>query len=225
MRLFRSSIVTSGCVLLALLMAACGGGGGGKSAATSSQTPGGETGASNAAPTITGKPGGSILPGQAYSFQPSASDPDGDALEFSVTNLPDWAGFDSATGRLTGTPTSADVATYEGITIEVTDGEQSATIGPFAITVTQVGSGTATLSWVPPTENSDGSTLTDLAGYQVLYGQDAENLDQVATLTNPSLSSYVIDNLTTGTWFFAVVAVNSDGETSPLSNLASKAIG
>lgn len=86
------------------------------------------------------------------------------------------------------------------------------------------GTGTALLSWMPPTQNTDGSTLTDLAGFQVLYGQSPDNLDQTVTLTNPGLSSFVVENLGSGTWYFTVVALNSAGVSSPLSNVASKTI-
>ena len=40
----------------------------------------------------------------------------------------------------------------------------------FSITVTQVGLGSMSLSWTPPTQNTDGSALTDLAGYKLYYG-------------------------------------------------------
>jgi hypothetical protein len=220
MRLFQSAVrKLGGLVVVALLLAGCGGGGGDSTAAGSQD---GTTG--NAAPTIQGQPGTAVLAGQAYSFQPMAHDPNGDALTFSVTNLPDWATFNASTGRISGTPTAADVATYTGITIDVSDGSASAMLGPFSIAVTAGGSGTALLNWVPPTQNSDGSTLTDLAGYMVLYGRSANDLQQSVSLTNPSLSSYMVENLTSGTWYFAVVAVNTVGASSQLSNVASKTI-
>jgi hypothetical protein len=143
-----------------------------------------------------------------------------------VTNLPDWASFNAANGRLSGTPTAADIATYSNIRISVSDGSASATLAAFSIAVVDVGTGTgtATLSWTPPTENSDGTALTDLAGYQVHYGRTQTDLSQTVTLNNASLSTYVVENLGTGTWYFALVAVNSRGTTSALSSLASKTI-
>jgi hypothetical protein len=211
------------------MLVACGGGGGGgsKGTATATQPPAATppAGGTNSAPTIQGQPGGSVVAGQSYSFQPSARDADSDTLTFTVSNLPDWASFDQATGRLAGTPASADAGTYSGITIQVSDGQASASLAAFSITVSDIGTGTATVSWMPPTQNSDGSALTDLSGYQVHYGRDAEALDQSITLDNPSLNAYVVDNLGEGTWYFAVVAVNAQGMTSAFSNLASKTIG
>jgi len=90
--------------------------------------------------------------------------------------------------------------------------------------VAQVASGSATLSWVAPTQNVDGSALTDLAGYEIRYGQSSSDLSQTVLLNNPSLNIYVVENLTSGTWYFAVAAVNGQGGTSPLSNVASKTI-
>lgn len=207
--------------LTATLVVACGGGDG--DSATSGQQIG-PGGAGNSTPTIQGQPVSSVLAGQSYSFQPSASDADQDRLTFSVTNLPPWAAFDTASGRLSGTPAAADIATYSNITITVSDGRANAALGPFAIAVTATGSGVATLSWIPPTQNSDGSALTDLAGYQISYGRSADDLGQSVSVTNSSVNTYVLENLTTGTWFFAVSAVNARGVSSPLSNLASKTI-
>ena len=75
---------------------------------------------SNRAPTISGTPATSVGVGQFYSFQPSASDPDGDTLAFSIQNKPSWATFSATTGRLSGTPTST--GTFGNIVIRVTDG-------------------------------------------------------------------------------------------------------
>lgn len=222
MRLSQSS-AKSACILLMGLLAAACGGGGDEPAASAPQNPPPPSGSSNSAPTIQGQPNSSVLAGQSYSFQPAASDADGDTLTFSATNLPRWATLNATTGKLEGTPVSADVATYGGITIQVSDGKANASLGPFSITVTDSATGSATLSWVPPTANTDGSALT-LSGYQVLYGRGANDLSQTISITNPSLSSYVVENLTAGTWYFAVVAVNGAGVTSAPSNVASKTI-
>lgn len=208
-------------ILAAVALAGCGGGGDGEQTAAPA-TPG--TGA-NSAPTIQGAPSTSVAAGQAYSFQPTASDPDGDALTFSVSNLPTWATFNASTGKISGTPSAADVATYSNIRVTVSDGKGgTASTGMFAITVTDLGTGSVTLSWTPPTLNDDGSALTDLSGYEVRYGKDQANLDRSVQLTNPSLSRYVVDSLTSGTWFFAVRSINSSGNGSVLSNVASKTI-
>jgi hypothetical protein len=208
------------------LLAGCGGGdddgGAAATAPSSSPSPGS---AANTAPVVTGKPGTSVLAGQSYSFQPSATDANGDSLSFTATNLPSWASFSATNGRLTGTPSAGDVGAYSGITITVSDGKATTSVGPFTITVAAVGTGSATLSWTPPTQNSDGTALTNLAGYKILYGAGADELDRSIEVKNSSVSTFVVENLTAGTWYFAVVAVNALGSASSPSNVASKTIG
>jgi hypothetical protein len=209
-------------VLTAVLLGGCGGGGGDSSNSSNANTPPASGG--NSAPTISGTPLSSVVAGQAYSFQPSATDPNGDQLTFSVANLPGWATFNASTGRISGTPNATHVGAYSNITISVSDGSANASLTAFSITVTDVGTGVATLSWTPPTQNSDGTALTNLAGFQVRYGRSASNLDQTVSLDNPSINRYVVENLSAGTWYFAVVAVNTVGVTSPLSNTSNKTI-
>lgn len=222
-------LITSGRIKAATLIAAafltigCGGGDDGAPSSAPQTNPPPVT-ATNAPPTIQGQPGTSVLAGQAYSFQANANDPNGDALTFSAANLPSWASLNASTGRLSGTPTATDVGTYAAITISVSDGKASASLAPFSISVTATGSGSATLSWVAPTQNTDGSALTDLSSYRIEYGRSATDLSQSVTISNPSVSTYVVENLTSGAWYFAVVAVNAGGVSSSLSNVASKTI-
>lgn len=213
----RAVIVVS----IASVFAACGGGGGSSSKATQGS---GSPPSTNAAPTISGQPASSVKAGETYSFQPSAQDPEGATLQFSVTNLPSWASFNSTTGRISGSPTSAAVGNYSSIVVSVSDGASSAQLPAFGIEVVAVGNGAATVSWTPPNANTDGSTLTNLTGYVVLYGRDANNLSQTIEINNASVSTYVVDSLVTGTWYFAVVAVNSQGTWSALSNVTSKTV-
>jgi hypothetical protein len=82
----------------------------------------------------------------------------------------------------------------------------------------------ATLSWLPPTENTDGTALSDLAGYVILYGTSPSTLDKTVRLDNPGLTRYVIEGLTPGTWYFAMQSINTRGVTSDLSEVVSKTI-
>jgi len=90
---------------------------------------------------------------------------------------------------------------------------------------TNKASGTATLSWQAPTTNTDGAALTDLAGYRIYYGTSATALSDTIRLTSVGLQTYVIQNLASGTWYFAVTAVASTGVESALSDVVSKTIG
>jgi hypothetical protein len=78
-------------------------------------------------------------------------------------------------------------------------------------------SGAVTLNWTPPTENTDGSPLTNLAGYDIHYGTASGDYTQTVSVSNPGLATYVVDNLTPGTYYFSVGAVNASGAESPLS--------
>ena len=178
----------------------------------------------NRPPVISGTPPTSVTPGSAYSFQPTASDPDGNTLTYSITNAPAWATFNTTTGRLQGTPAAANVGTYSNIVIRVSDGTASASLAAFNITVVAVASGSATLSWTPPTTNTNGTPLTNLAGYRVRWGTAAGNYPNAVTLNNPGLATYVVGNLAPGTYYFVVTALNSSGTESQFSNMASKTI-
>lgn len=178
---------------------------------------------SNTAPRISGTPLTSVRAGVAYSFTPTASDANGDTLTFSIANKPSWASFSTSTGRLSGTPSTSHVGTYSNVVIRVSDGKATASLPAFAINVTAVASGSATLSWTPPTRNTDGTSLTNLSGYRIYYGTSSSALNQTVQLNNPSLSRYVLENLSPGTYYFAVKAV-AGGSESALSNVASKRI-
>ncbi len=93
----------------------------------------------NTAPVINGTPILEVNQDVAYRFVPTASDSDGaDELTFSIQNKPSWAGFDVATGALTGTPRRDDVGAYKDIIITVSDGIASSSLEPFVIEVTYV---------------------------------------------------------------------------------------
>jgi len=106
----------------------------------------------NNAPVITGTPLTSISANNAYSFTPSASDTDGDSLDFSISNKPSWASFNSSTGALTGTPTTAGVS--NNVTISVTDGIDSASLTAFNITVSPSPNNAPVIAGTPVTSIS-----------------------------------------------------------------------
>jgi hypothetical protein len=185
------------------------------------------TAGANTTPTISGTPLTDVVVNTAYSFVPTAADADGDLLTFSVSNLPSWASFNTTTGAITGMPTSGDVGTSSNIRITVSDGVASTSLAAFSITVSSasVSTGTATLSWLPPTQNTDGSALTDLAGFTIYYGTTSGNYTEVITINNPGISSYMVESLPTGfTYYFVVTSVNSSGLESDYSNEGSKNI-
>ena len=91
----------------------------------------------------------------------------------------------------------------------------------FAISVTQVGTKSVTLSWAAPTENSNGTPLTNLAGYHIEYGTSRTALTHKINVASVGLTTYVISNLSSGTYYFAITAYNSSGLQSTESNIVS----
>jgi hypothetical protein len=177
----------------------------------------------NQPPAISGSPSTEAVVGQSYSFSPSASDPEGRPLTFSIQNRPLWASFDNNTGRLSGIPSSAHLGTYSGIIIAVNDGVNSSALPSFGITVRNVTVGTAELTWVAPTLNTDGSPLTNLAGFKVYYWKDGVG-ETVLDLPDPLLTSMVIEQLSAGTWYFQMTAYNTNNVESARTGSVFKTI-
>jgi Fibronectin type III domain len=84
--------------------------------------------------------------------------------------------------------------------------------------------GTASLDWTPPTQNSDGSVLTNLAGYTVYYGTSPDKLTESVKVSNPGVAAYTLSNLASGTWYFAVTAYSAAGVESDRSGVVSTQI-
>lgn len=184
------------------------------------------------APKISGTPAGTVVVGQTYSFQPNASDPNGLPMTFAISAKPSWAAFDAKTGRLTGAPAAANVGTYPNITITVSNAYLKAALPTFSIVVQAStptpppvtpppSTGSATISWTPPTQNTDGSALGNLSGYHIYYGTSANNLAQSVTVSNPGLTLYAITGLATQTWYFSMTSYNAAGAESSRSPVQS----
>jgi hypothetical protein len=167
---------------------------------------------------INGSPATTATVGQAYSFKPTVAATTGMSLKFAITNTPAWAKFDPTTGAVTGTPTASQVGMYKGIAISVTAGTVTAALPAFSIAVADDSSqSNVTLSWEAPTQNADGTTLQDLKGYKVHYGASSKSYSDTIQVSNPGLTTYVVQNLAAGNYYFAVTAYNSAGQESPLS--------
>ena len=244
-RIFRRHAVQlASLIVLSASLAACGGGGGADASSanatdaptstpatpvstappsTSTPTPAPSPTPSpsgNHAPTIAGAPITSVTSGQAYSFVPTAADTDHDRLQFAISSKPSWATFDAATGKLSGVPTSANAGSYEEIEISVSDGNVVTKLPQFAIVV-NLAAATARsvhVTWQAPLINSDGSTLTDLKGYRIVYGTQPGVYTNSVPVYGTGLVDYTIDNLQTGKkYYFSMVAVNAAGAESDYS--------
>jgi hypothetical protein len=194
------------------------------SAATATSQTSGALKSGNRAPQITGQLPTQVLVGHTFEYTLQASDQDGDALTFSATGLPDWVLLDAMTGTLRGKPDAADVGTYDNISIAVSDGATTSTLAGATLQVVDSAAGAATLSWMPPTGNEDGTPLSDLAGYRIRYGTDPAGLYQTLDIATPAVASYVVEDLTPGTWYFVMTAYTAGGQESKPTTAVSKSI-
>lgn len=135
-----------------LALSGCGGGSDSNAAA-----------GDNFAPLISGTPATTLQAGTNYTFQPQAADPDGDALTFSALNLPSWLTINTSTGRVTGTPTEANVGMTGMITIEVSDSKAATDLPAFRIEVTSAVT-------VPPPADQSPPTISGTPGTTAVVG-------------------------------------------------------
>ena len=94
------------------------------------------------------------------------------------------------------------------------------TADPETKSVDAIATGQVTLSWTAPTLNEDGSALTDLDGFRIYYGRAADELDTIVEI-DVGLTVTVVDELTAGTWYFAMTALNSQGAESERTQVVS----
>ena len=218
------------CLSVSALLAGCGGMGDDNSptgaSSTSSSAPGASTGTSVPTIKLSGTPPVTAVAGNKYLFQPTVQTSGGTAT-LSATGLPSWATINSSTGEISGTPTSGDVGTTSSIAIIAVDGSATASLPLFRIDVMAPGvpaAGSASLSWTAPTQNTDGTPVTDLAGYHIYFGTSVGALNSLIDVPGAATTEYEISNLSSGTYYFIVAAYNSLGFESPSSNQASKTI-
>jgi hypothetical protein len=175
-------------------------------------------------PVISGTPPSSVTAGNTYKFQPTAKDPGGKTLSFSVQNKPSWASFSIASGLIDGTPTVSQRGSYNNIIISASNGQYSSALPAFGVTVTATTNGAATLDWVLPSTDTKGDKLTDLAGVRIYYGTSPANLAQMVQVASATATSTTIANLAAGTWYFGSVAYTTAGVTSAMSAIVNTAI-
>ncbi|MET0498707.1 MAG: hypothetical protein ABW106_10625 [Steroidobacteraceae bacterium] len=73
-----------------------------------------------------------------------------------------------------------------------------------------------------PTKNTDGSALSDLAGFTIVYGTSEAALDQTVRIDNATASTYSLDSFPSGTYYFAIEAFTAGGAESGMSSVVSK---
>jgi hypothetical protein len=85
---------------------------------------------------------------------------------------------------------------------------------------------TALLSWTAPLTRVNGDSLSmgEIAGFEVVYGTNADTLNQSLAIGDASVEELLVDELTAGTWYFAIRTLDTDGNRSRLSEVVYKQI-
>jgi hypothetical protein len=176
------------------------------------------TGVADAAKVAYATANSTAIAGTDYSAEHgeltwSSGDMSPKTIVIPVSNAKPFSGT-KAFALAIASPVGASMVTHSAIV--TISGDAAASTAPTT--------GEATLSWVKPTTDADGSVLTNLAGYKIFYGNSTETMNSVVQISNPATLSYEIAGLSKGTWYFTVVAYNSLNIDSTPSATASKAI-
>lgn len=147
--------------------------------------------------TTTGTDKKSVIPKLTWSTTPAAT-------SCTASGAVDWTGAKSASGT----------ATLAAVSTSVT----------YTLVCNWPGVTKASLTWIAPTQNTDGTPLTDLAGYRIDYGTSATVLDTAVYVQDAKITGWTSPNLAAGTWFFGVRAFNSLGLESALSNVVNRTL-
>ncbi len=108
----------------------------------------------------------------------------------------------------------------DGLVISSIDGTKKTIV----ITINGVDEATITgtdinLSWVAPAEREDNSglLLSEISGYKVYYGTTSGKYPNTIPVNNGSATGYTITGLNSGTYYFVVTTLDTDGRESQYS--------
>lgn len=131
-------------------------------------------------------------------------------LSFCVAVLVNCGGGSTASGNdVSGTNSSSSSTTSSSTS--------SSSGGSINYTDVFSGTGSVSLSWTSPTTYTNGSSLSGLTGHNI-YVSNGSGYLKVDSLSNPSVSTYLVQNLSAGTYFFTVTAVDTSGIESGYSD-------
>jgi hypothetical protein len=123
-------------------------------------------------------------------------------------------GASSSSGSSSGGASSSSGSSSGGASSSGSSGSSSS--GSSSSSGGKSTSDSVTLSWLAPSGNTNGTALTNLAGFNIYYGTSATAMTQKISIHTVGVLTYVISNLSAGTWYFAVTSINAAGvESSP----------
>ncbi|MDX1635868.1 MAG: fibronectin type III domain-containing protein [Marinobacter sp.] len=144
-----------------------------------------------------------------------------------TTETPAGTGTEPAPGTGDTSADSADSQTDTTVTAE-TDGTTTTGDLPATDSTTEtfVPADAALLSWTAPLTRENGESLSmgEIAGFEVVYGTSADTLDQSLAIGDASVDQLLVDQLSPGTWYFAIRTLDTDGNRSRLSEVVNKQI-
>ncbi len=123
-----------------------------------------------------------------------------------------------ASGGWTGSKATSGSEATAPITVSTTYTLTcSGLLGNAVAMIEVAANGVLSISWQPPTENVDGSPLTDLSGYNIYYGMTPGDYSDQVNVGNPSATDFSV-TLASGEYYIAMTALDIDGNESALSN-------
>lgn len=122
--------------------------------------------------------------------------------------------------------TSDDNSTGDTVADNGPDNDTSEPSTPEPSPEDTVPANAALLSWTAPLtrENGDSLAMGEIAGFEVVYGNSEDSLDQSLAIGDASIEELLVDDLTQGTWYFAIRTLDTDGNRSRLSEVVYKQI-
>jgi hypothetical protein len=200
-------------LLLALALASCGSG-----SATMGTSPAASQATSTLALAITSPTTAPSMVTTDSSLT-LAGTATGDSAIVEITWQNDRGGSGTANG--TDAWQTGTIALQLGdnrITVTATDTTGAKSALTIVVTRESGQTGSVTLSWSAPTARTDGSPLTNLAGYHIYYGRMSGTYDYSIKINNAGILTYVVDGLVAGDWYFAMDAYDTGNVASERSN-------
>ena len=118
----------------------------------------------------------------------------------------------SGTKAIQGSATVGPISQSTTFTLTCT-GDSGNAVAMLSISVL----GLVTLEWQAPTENVDGTPLNDLAGYRIYYGQFSRSYTDEVSVADELSTQHEIE-LPSGSYYFAMTALDGQGNESAYSN-------
>ncbi len=153
-------------------------------------------------------------------------DIDGDSLTVTSATAANGNLVLEGNGVITYTP-SQDFSGSDTITYTIDDGQGGVSTATVLVTVNAVTTlASIELSWDIPLkrENGDDLELFEINGYMIAYGVSDSNLDSEVIVNGALIDNYLLENLSAGTYYFAIATIDSDGVQGAYSSTIVKTV-